>query len=120
VAGWTNKEVNPPRKADRLREWPICREVSALRKDYAGTGSPRLAGSVFQYDVHMLPRHAWNPRNSSTVAPPSKFAKSAGTGTRVLRNTHAPLSRSTIEQAVQSIIMDSAVLISRRKLNRTA
>ncbi len=44
--------------------------------------------------------------NSSTVAPPSRFANSAETGTRVPRNNHAPLTlcgcRSTALQVVQS------------------
>jgi hypothetical protein len=45
-------------------------------------------------------------RNWSTVAPPSRFSKSAETGTRVPLNTHAPLTlpgtRSTAEHWVQS------------------
>lgn len=45
-------------------------------------------------------------RNWSTVAPPSRFAKSAATGTRVPLKTHAPLTlpgtRSTAEHSVQS------------------
>src|SRR5437867_4249077 len=45
-------------------------------------------------------------RNWSTVAPPSRFSKSACTGTRVPLNTHAPLTlpgtRSTAAHFVQS------------------
>ena len=53
-------------------------------------------------------------RNSCTVAPPSIFSNNAATGTRVPRNTHAPLtrsaSRSTAVQVVQSIILQSYAL----------
>src|SRR5205809_6423995 len=45
-------------------------------------------------------------RNWFTVAPPSRFSKSACTGTRVPLNTHAPLTlpgtRSTAAHIVQS------------------
>src|SRR5258706_14573961 len=49
-------------------------------------------------------------RKSSTVAPSARFSKSARTGTRVPRNTQAPLTmlgeRSTAEHVLQSIILN--------------
>ena len=89
------------------------REVSALGTRHAGTGSLKLreacSNTMFTCSRDTPGNHS---RNSSTVAPPSRFENRAETGTRVPRNTHAALTlwgcRSTAWQVVQSSIMNSA------------
>lgn len=79
---------------------------------HAARGSSKLrdacSNTCFTCTIDTPGNHS---RNSSTVAPPSRFKNSAETGTRVPRKTQAPLSlsgcRSTAGQVVQSSIGSS-------------
>jgi len=89
--------------------------VSARETRHAANGSPKLrdacSNTFFTSSRDTSGNHS---RNSSIVAPPSIFENRAETGTRVPRNTQAPLTlsawRSTAGQDVQSSIGNSSPL----------
>lgn len=94
------------------------REESAFDACLGWDRIPQTAAGVLKDEVHLLSRDTPgnHSRNSSTVAPPSKFEKRAETGTRVPRDTQAPLTRSrrrsTAGQVVQLSIIGSLFTIT--------
>ncbi len=83
--------------------------ISARETRHTANGLPKLrdaCSNTFFTSSRDTPGD--HSRNSSIVAPPSRFENRAGTGTRVPRNTQAPLTlsacRSTAGQDIQSSI----------------